>query len=241
VFLGQPNQQNLQDPQSLNPYSYSEDNPITKSDPSGKCGFGDCVLLGFLAESSAPQIIGYALRAYGGIQSLIDGYNLYQSNYGKYAAQFSQSDKHDSWSKLAMDAITFGAGYGLSQAENVALDASNAFLDTVSSITGKSYLPDLLNLPGLSGSSKNKKKVDDSTNIQLQTPSMGGASLGNFNSTSFNTANYNQTNFSSSQYFGGGMVLLSGYSTPRTANPVGSINGQPTYCWGACGINSNNK
>jgi RHS repeat-associated protein len=36
VFLGDPKQQDLQDPQSLNAYSYSEDNPITKSDPNGK-------------------------------------------------------------------------------------------------------------------------------------------------------------------------------------------------------------
>jgi RHS repeat-associated protein len=36
VFWGDPKQQNLQDPQSLNAYSYSVDNPITKSDPSGQ-------------------------------------------------------------------------------------------------------------------------------------------------------------------------------------------------------------
>jgi RHS repeat-associated protein len=38
VFLGDPKQQNLQDPQTLNSYSYAEDNPIVKSDPSGRCG-----------------------------------------------------------------------------------------------------------------------------------------------------------------------------------------------------------
>jgi RHS repeat-associated protein len=35
VFLGNPSQENLQDPQSLNSYSYSEDNPTVKSDPKG--------------------------------------------------------------------------------------------------------------------------------------------------------------------------------------------------------------
>jgi hypothetical protein len=34
--LGDPKQQNLQDPQSLNSCSYSDDNPIVKTDPSGK-------------------------------------------------------------------------------------------------------------------------------------------------------------------------------------------------------------
>jgi RHS repeat-associated protein len=37
VFFGDPKAQNLTDPQSLNTYAYSGDNPITKSDPSGKC------------------------------------------------------------------------------------------------------------------------------------------------------------------------------------------------------------
>jgi RHS repeat-associated protein len=36
MFLGNPNAQNLQDPQSLNAYSYAEDSPITKKDPTGK-------------------------------------------------------------------------------------------------------------------------------------------------------------------------------------------------------------
>src|SRR6266478_5418231 len=36
VFLGDPRQQVLMDPQSLNSYSYANDNPITKSDPTGR-------------------------------------------------------------------------------------------------------------------------------------------------------------------------------------------------------------
>jgi hypothetical protein len=36
IFLGDPKQQNIQDPQSLNSYAYSNDNPVTKSDPAGK-------------------------------------------------------------------------------------------------------------------------------------------------------------------------------------------------------------
>ena len=37
MFWGDPKAQNLIDPQSLDTYSYSDDNPITKKDPSGKC------------------------------------------------------------------------------------------------------------------------------------------------------------------------------------------------------------
>jgi RHS repeat-associated protein len=36
VFLGDPRQQQLTDPQTLNSYSYANDNPITNSDPLGK-------------------------------------------------------------------------------------------------------------------------------------------------------------------------------------------------------------
>src|SRR5215471_20470856 len=35
VFLGDPKAQNLADPQSLNSYSYAEDNPIGNKDPNG--------------------------------------------------------------------------------------------------------------------------------------------------------------------------------------------------------------
>jgi RHS repeat-associated protein len=35
VFLGNPKQQDLSNPQSFNPYSYSLNNPISRSDPSG--------------------------------------------------------------------------------------------------------------------------------------------------------------------------------------------------------------
>jgi len=43
VFLADPKQQVLTDPQSLNSYSYANDNPITKSDPTGRCIEDGCV------------------------------------------------------------------------------------------------------------------------------------------------------------------------------------------------------
>ena len=50
VFLGNPSQQNLKDPQSLDAYSYSDDNPIIKQDPTGRTsavvpGTGICLRL----------------------------------------------------------------------------------------------------------------------------------------------------------------------------------------------------
>src|SRR5215470_11432380 len=38
VFWGDPTQQNLTNPQSLNSYSYGNDNPITNKDPDGRLG-----------------------------------------------------------------------------------------------------------------------------------------------------------------------------------------------------------
>ena len=39
MFLGNPAQQNLSEPQSLNSYAYAEDNPISHFDPNGKDQF----------------------------------------------------------------------------------------------------------------------------------------------------------------------------------------------------------
>jgi RHS repeat-associated protein len=56
VFLASPPQQNLQDPQSLNAYSYSQDNPITQEDPLGKLAVG----FGFGSEGNVPGLFGGA-------------------------------------------------------------------------------------------------------------------------------------------------------------------------------------
>ena len=56
VFWEDPKQQNLQDPQSLNVYSYSTNNPITKKDPTGlqvAGGFDDVAAATILARLGA--------------------------------------------------------------------------------------------------------------------------------------------------------------------------------------------
>jgi RHS repeat-associated protein len=67
VFLGDPNSQILYDPQSLNSYSYSEDNPITKSDPNGRDSLvpyitdfgeaGGAILAGVTAPEWLPPVL----------------------------------------------------------------------------------------------------------------------------------------------------------------------------------------
>jgi RHS repeat-associated protein len=70
VFLADARQQSLQDPPSLNSYSYSEDNPITKSDPNGRqcvyCAGGE-VGLSLSAQAAYDKVFGPSSSAvYGG-------------------------------------------------------------------------------------------------------------------------------------------------------------------------------
>src|SRR5499427_4442185 len=70
VFLGDPKQQVLTDPQSLNSYSYGNDNPTTKSDPTGK--FAPAVagpLLGGAALT--PETLGVSLLIGAGAASVL--------------------------------------------------------------------------------------------------------------------------------------------------------------------------
>ncbi len=59
VFLGNPTGQNLQDPQSLNAYSYSEGNPIIKEDPLGRDAYGD-----FFYNNFVPNVFKNSLNQY---------------------------------------------------------------------------------------------------------------------------------------------------------------------------------
>jgi RHS repeat-associated protein len=53
VFMGNPKQQDLKNPQNLNSYSYSVDNPITKNDPNG-LWYGEF----FTGQQSWPSFYG---------------------------------------------------------------------------------------------------------------------------------------------------------------------------------------
>jgi hypothetical protein len=65
VFWGDPKQQVLSDPQSLNSYSYANDNPITKSDPNGRdattYSVGITGELGFGACGGGSASIGFGI------------------------------------------------------------------------------------------------------------------------------------------------------------------------------------
>ncbi|OGZ73493.1 MAG: hypothetical protein A2908_02185 [Candidatus Staskawiczbacteria bacterium RIFCSPLOWO2_01_FULL_38_12b] len=76
VFLGDPNQQNLQDPQSLNSYSYANNNPIRLSDPTGK--FGEDTAMQLEQSGFMPLVIaGSAVMAVNAV--VTTGYIAYQN------------------------------------------------------------------------------------------------------------------------------------------------------------------
>ena len=87
MFLGNPKDQTLTDPQGLNSYSYANDNPIVKSDPQGKFaaalapvmyGLGDLGLASTVEFWGPPVTIGTAGTAVG-----VAAYNAFQ-NRGNY-------------------------------------------------------------------------------------------------------------------------------------------------------------
>jgi RHS repeat-associated protein len=74
VFLGDPRQQVLTDPQSLNGFSYANDNPIVRTDPNGRCPI--CFVAAALIGSI---VIGNGLIACGAYAHNID---LVQAGFG---------------------------------------------------------------------------------------------------------------------------------------------------------------
>lgn len=109
MFTGNPNNQNLFDPQSLNSYNYANGNPITKSDPSGKFVLQYNLWLANAFISSTPNIPNsvreasfasqYPVQAYG-IGSAVDGST---KNISSVASNF------------AVNLTSFGYGGNLSR------------------------------------------------------------------------------------------------------------------------------
>ena len=75
MFLGDPKQQVLTDPQSLNSYSYANDNPINRSDPSGKCAEDGCAVetlatIGFMAGVTSQYVGDFLQNRDNGVTGL---------------------------------------------------------------------------------------------------------------------------------------------------------------------------
>jgi RHS repeat-associated protein len=92
MFWGE---QNLSDPQALNTYSYANDNPVLKEDPSGKCPW--CLV--------AAAVFGGA----GGVA--YQGYQNYQNTGRLFPGSFSDNIKSYGTATGVGAAAGFGAAY----------------------------------------------------------------------------------------------------------------------------------
>ncbi|MBI4118579.1 MAG: RHS repeat-associated core domain-containing protein [Parcubacteria group bacterium] len=102
IFWGNPANQNLENPQSLNSYSYGENNPINKSDPTGKC----------------PQcIIGAGAGMLG--QYGYDVYNNISANGFSASAFYSGLSSPETYAVRAIQGAIVGGTGGLAAAYGI--------------------------------------------------------------------------------------------------------------------------
>jgi RHS repeat-associated protein len=90
VFLGDPSQQNLQDPQSLNVYSYAENNPVTRKDPNGLAATKAEQIAVLQAQVQILQGIVGLYRS-GSVQQANAAFGAYQTAFGSGSSQVSSS------------------------------------------------------------------------------------------------------------------------------------------------------
>jgi RHS repeat-associated protein len=77
MFTGDPRQQNLIDPQSLNSYSYAGNNPVKNSDPSGKCGPATPICIAAAGGYTAGFLYAYGTDIYSHLNSGDSFYNSF--------------------------------------------------------------------------------------------------------------------------------------------------------------------
>jgi RHS repeat-associated protein len=107
IFLGNPSQQNLTDPQSLNSYSYADDNPVVKKDPNGQCP--TCLVVGGAVVLGA--VGGVAQQ---GLSDVVSDYGTYGLNVQDYQFSPAKDYAHSAFSGAALGlAISTGGAFGL--------------------------------------------------------------------------------------------------------------------------------
>jgi RHS repeat-associated protein len=226
VFWGEPKQQNLNDPQSFNTYSYSVDNPIIKKDPSGlQCVLcaGAEVLYSLGAQTSFDAAFGQSSPAvYGGD---VVSASLYGLAYPwTLVAPVPFAAASGGAGNVAQQGIEYIGG------DRTAFDPSQVQSSAV--ISGGTQLAvGWLPIPFISGSSLERQiatklergsisRVSGSTLTKIAISNAPGSFVGNF------ATNYAQTRFSSafnssSSYQSAAMALssnLPGSSLSTTIN-----------------------
>ena len=132
----QDQQQVLRDPQLLNSYGYASDNPITRSDPSGKF-LPLLMALGFSAEGAA--VVTAALEYYGYATAGVDAYNTV--NTFRYPNGFSPAEKQQIYGQDVWDALPFSATKKFATPlQRSSLGVLGASLDTINFASGGTVL-----------------------------------------------------------------------------------------------------
>ena len=106
----------LLDPQQLNSYSYSRNNPLVYTDPNGEIAF-PALLLGIIS-------------VYGQISNLIDAYE-FKTVVLDYPEYHSIDQINQTGNKVLWDIFTFGIGRIATDIERATLDVATAALDVL--------------------------------------------------------------------------------------------------------------
>ncbi len=206
--------QNITDPQSLNSYSYANNNPIAKSDPTGKCAedlcIGEAIVVtspywGPVAAETITNLIGaVAIGASGWINS--------RTNPGQRKfIPFSQQKGREVQSPDSPSLFPDGKPPEVPDSKWLRWGlAGTLIVDAIS---------------GLHEQVKNLIDFIQDYNNKIQTQS---------NSANHTPSYQNNTQSQSSSVRGGQTVFVQGSNIPRSKEPVEIYNGQPVYCWGVC-------
>ncbi|MEO6536174.1 MAG: SpvB/TcaC N-terminal domain-containing protein [Candidatus Paceibacterota bacterium] len=177
IFLGNPRDQDLTNPQNLNSYSYAIDNPVTYNDPSGKQVQLLIPILPIVIEDTIIAAeAGYS--AYSTFDTAMNIKNTIQADTAK--------GRDVSFGKVVYDVATEVIGHIVSKQERRMLSLITASLD-VGNYVSQQYLDSVSN------------KNSSGSSVGSSGGSSGGVSVSGTSKSSSNAANSSKNNSTNNQ------------------------------------------